>query len=149
MSTTKEESRLLALMEESLNAGLELQHFSEENICVFSGEDEKAIEDVLERRQNFLDILANLEKEINLITGSMADGLPEEGRIPQFYENRRTLRRVLDAVTAMDKEAMKLLEAQIHDYRDRTVNARNKKHISAYIESGAPNLPDNKFDYLK
>jgi hypothetical protein len=149
MSANSAESRLLSLIGEALNTSLELRHFSEENFCIFSGDDEKKIDESLRERERLINILTGLEKEINLIIGSFNVDPWDKEFLSQFHEARRAIRSTLDAVSALDMEAVKLLNDKMQDYRDKTVRARNKKHISAYIKSGAVNMTDNKFDYLK
>ncbi|MGI5936503.1 MAG: hypothetical protein ACOX7I_06860 [Oscillospiraceae bacterium] len=148
MNENKNEARLAALMEEALSAGLELQRFSEENFPVFQGDDEKKIGEVLAEREKLIRRLVDLEKEIGLVSDSLEGGPPKEGRMPEFFENRRRLRRVLDSVMETDERAKKLLEQKIRDYKAKTVSARNRKHVSAYIESSVPDMPDNMIEYI-
>ena len=147
MSANKDKARLAALMREALNTGLELQRFSEENFPVFLEDNEKKIVETLEQREILIHRLVDLEKEIRLISDGF--NLTDEERMPEFFENRRRLRLILDSVMAMDEKAKKLLEEKMRYYKTRTVSARNKKNISAYIKSGAPDMTDNNVEYLK
>mgnify|MGYP001166079278 CR=1 FL=1 len=148
MNERKDEARLAALMDEALSVGLELKRYTEESFPAFQEDDEKKIAEILAAREKLIRRLADLEKEIGLISRSLEGGPPEESQMPGFFEKRRRLRLLLDSVMETDEQAQTLLEKKIRDYRAKTISARNKKHISAYMESAVPDEPDSMIDYV-
>lgn len=126
-------SELRTLMEEALTRCLSLRQFSEASIRSFTeGSDEDVLE-VLAQRDVLIADLAALESRFDTIL----EDLGERRALPQdVAQLRGKVRAVLAEVGGLDLRAMELLRTRMQDYKDATLKARSREHISAYIQSG-------------
>lgn len=141
--------QLRSLMEEMLSACVVLEQFTNENCDVFLSDDDKKIMEVIQKREEIVNTLIDLECRIDLVLHE--DNECAYGKNPPLEtdEIKKTIRSVLSAVSDMDMEAMKTLGSKMQKYRNETIKARNRKHLSAYIRSSAAEQLGNSYDYKK
>jgi len=142
-------AQLLSLMEEALEVCIALQNFSKQKFPFSSDDDDHIIIEAIEDRESIINVLINLEYRIDLILDEVdeydsGDALPVE-----VEKVRQTILTVLSSVSAMDTKAMTLVSSKMQSYRDETLTARNKKHISAYITTGLETPASSSYDFKK
>lgn len=142
-------AQLLSLMEEALRVCMVLQSFTEKKTDIFSGDDDKKIFKVIEDRELIINSLINLEYKIDLILDEVDEYAYGCALPPDIDGVRLAVRKVLGTVIDMDLKAMRLLGSKIQNYKDQTLKARNRKHISAYIKTGLGVSPYSSYDIKK
>lgn len=142
-------AELLSLMDEARRVCLTLHRFTEENQNVFSGEDEQRFLSVIKDREAIIDELTNLEYRIDLIREETGKHVPGGTAPHEVEEARQSIRKILDSVMAMDMKAMQEIGFKMQKYKDETLKARNKKHLSAYIKTNYLTPSGSSYDYKK
>ena len=147
----QDHSRLLGLMEETLRICSDLEQFTRENFSLLQGEDDKSIIRMIREREVYISALIQMEYRIDLLFDEVdayeyGDCLP-----PEADRLRQSVRTTLHTVSELDLEVMKLISSRLQEYRDATIKARNRKHLSAYIRTGASarRSYNRNCDYLK
>ncbi|MPM15990.1 hypothetical protein SDC9_62364 [bioreactor metagenome] len=126
-------AELRPLMEEALTRCLSLRQFSEASIRIFTEGSDEDILEFLAQRDAIIADLAALESRFD----TMLEDLGEKRDLPQDVARLRgKVRAVLAEVGELDLRAMELLRTRMQEYKDATLKARSREHISAYIESG-------------
>jgi hypothetical protein len=149
MSAETRHDRLQSLMAEALETCQLLQVFSDDNFQVFFSDDDDKILDVIARREEIIEKLLGIENNVDLLleeAGEYKNGraLPED-----IEEIRRSVRQVLNDVSARDIEIMKIISSKMHVYKTETLKARNKKNISAYMKASFGSQPGDSVDFTK
>lgn len=145
----QDHSRLLGLMEETLLICSELEQFTRESFPLLQDEDDQKLIWVIQEREKYINALIQLEYKIDLLFDEVdayeyGDCLP-----PEADRLRRSCRTVLHSISELDMKAMKLVSTRLQSYRDETIKARNRKHLSAYIKTGASAHRRSGCDYTK
>ncbi|SHH84130.1 hypothetical protein SAMN02745823_01138 [Sporobacter termitidis DSM 10068] len=145
--TAHEELR--TLMTEALQSCMALQKYSDDNFDVFLGDDDDKILEVVSNREKIIESLVNTEHKIDLILES-TDGNDSGSVLPaDVDETRRSIRAVLDEVSAKDTELMKIVSGRMQQYKTEILKVRNKKNLSAYIRPGFMSEPGDSVDFTK
>jgi hypothetical protein len=140
-------SRLMSLLQETLEASEKLKAFTRQNQDVLSGSDEKKIIEVLRHREKMLGDLINLEYGIERTLDAL--GLAVDSLPPDAEKLRSAIRATLDAVTETDVVSINCIRSHLQEYRDLTIRLRNKKHVSAYLKSARLSPRESSFDTIK
>jgi len=131
------EPRLVSLFADALRASEKLLSFSQQKHSVFTSADDDAITEALKEREGYINALTSLENDIDLV---LDEDDPSYSSLPPEAEKiRSSIRSVLCKVTELDTEAINTLSGNLQKYKDYTIRARNKKHISAYIRTSVVN----------
>jgi hypothetical protein len=127
--------KLRTLMATALETCLQLKALTEDSHQVFLGDDDEKILNVLDRREEIIQRLIGIEKQIDLIFNEAAE-YDGGRRLPEDVDQlRQSARRVLDDISTGDMEIMKLVSSRMQAYKTETLKARNRKNISAYIRT--------------
>lgn len=145
----QDHSRLLGLMAETFRICTELEQFTRENFLLLQDEDDRKIIWMIQEREKYINALLQLEYKIDLLFDEVdayeyGDCLP-----PEADRLQQSSRAVLHSISELDMQAMKLVSTRLQEYRDKTVKARNRKHLSAYIKTGAPAHRYSSCDFTK
>lgn len=142
-------SKLLFYMEEALKTCVILLNHTEKNFCTFSSNDDGKIIETINEREQIINILINLENKVDVILDENINFAFGENLPADIDDIRKTIRSVLFTVSNRDLEAMNLISSKMQYYRDETIKARNRKHLSAYIRSGVSLAAGNSYDLKK
>lgn len=139
--------RLLSLLAEALETSRELLDYTRQKYDVLYSGNNGQLTEALGEREKFISALTNLECRTDLVLEELGMRL---GDLPQEAERlRQAIRSTLGAVTEMDVKLISAMSAHLQEYKDLTIKARNKKHISAYLKAGMLKSQGNRFDIKK
>lgn len=142
-------SELRALMDQALQICVALQNYSNESFdSLLSGNDEK-INEVISNREKMIEALIGIEYRTDNIRNEakeydLGDSLPAD-----IDDIRRSVRKILDEVSARDMEIMKLIAGKMQKYKIETLKARNKKSLSAYMRTAFSDETGDSIDFKK
>lgn len=133
---------LTPLLEEALELCVSLREYSRENLRMFTDSGDEEILRALERRDTLLSGLSGVE--------GRADALLEAAGLsdfpPEAAQPLARVRELLAEVTALDLQSMELLRVRMQQYKDSTLKAQNRRHISAYLQSGLDPAPGSHYN---
>ncbi len=123
---------LLPLLSEALRLCRLLLAFSEEQLTDLDTREDEAILSAIEGRAAILSGLMELEEEIKPLLDRTGQAAPP----PEADRIRREIRSVLRRVSDIDARAMGAVSGKMRAYREETLKARSRKHLSAYMSAG-------------
>jgi len=143
------QAQLLSYMNEVLNVCVMLKEYTEHNQNIFSGNDDNAILKIIKNRELYIDKLVSLEYKIDMIFEEVdeyeyGNALPHDSELV-FNRIRNLLKNIMD----MDMKAMASVGLKMQKYKDETLKARNKKHLSAYIKNTCVIHSIRNYDFRK
>jgi hypothetical protein len=148
-SHTQKHSQLLTLMGEALGTCILLRDFTDESYELFLGDDDNNILEAVQKREKIVENLINLKCQIDMILEEVAEYANGASLPDDVAELRQSVRSILSEVSKKDIEVMKLISGRMQKYRNETLRARNKKHLSAYMKKTFSNQPGVSVDYSK
>ncbi len=122
----EKQTQLLSLMEEASHVCLTLYEYTKERFALLSGYDDEKIIQLINDREVFIHHLMKLEHRIGLIEHSADDHNSGVCLPCDMEERRKSIKKVLHEVTAMDARIMRHLSIKIQYYKNETLNARSK-----------------------
>lgn len=136
MYRTKEtNTKLLFLMKEALSVCTMLYDYSFEKMNHLDLLSDEEVLQTIQEREPFLNQLINLEYQIYDILDE-SDIELHSIKLPDDVESiRQTVRQVLNEIDKIDDQAINCLSDKIQIYKNDALKARNKKNLSAYIQS--------------
>lgn len=128
-------TKLLSLMKEALSVCTMLYDYSFEKMNHLDLLSDEEVLQTIQEREPFLNQLINLEYQIYDILDA-SDIELNNIKLPDDVENvRQTVRQVLNEIDKIDDQAINCLSDKIQIYKNDALKARNKKNLSAYIQS--------------
>lgn len=129
------QEKLRSLMTEALKLCEQLRDYSNDNFGVIMHDDDEKLLEVLDGRETMIDALAAIENRIDDILEDASNEGGSTALPPDAEALRRSLRAVLDDITAQDMEIMKLVGGKMQKYKVETLKARSRQSFAAYIRS--------------
>lgn len=146
---TARNDQLFSLMEKAYKTCIDLDNYTRNNLHVFQGDNDDLILELIQKRENYIRDLTDIEYEIDCIFEEVDDYKNGDNLPSEIAEMRSSIRTILNRVSAMDLEAMEFISGKMQEYKMQTMKARSKKHLSAYFRSGASAEPGNNVDCKK
>lgn len=143
------DSKLRLYMGEALKTCVMLLNHTEKYFCSFSSADDEKIIETINEREQIINILINIENKVDFILDENINFAFGENLPADIDDIRKTIRSILLTVSNRDMEAMNLISSKMVYYRDETIKARNRKHLSAYIRSGVSIASGSSYDLKK
>ncbi|MPL97405.1 hypothetical protein SDC9_43596 [bioreactor metagenome] len=148
-SNERSQAQLLSYMNEVLNVCVMLKEYTQYNQNIFIGNDDKEILKVINKRESYIDKLVSLEYKIDTIFEEVdeyeyGDVLPHDSEL--IFSN---IRNILKTVMDLDMKAMENIGFKMQKYKDETLKARNKKHLSAYVKTNLVSHSVSNYDFKK
>jgi hypothetical protein len=139
---------LSLLFKETYHICCELYDLTLHKLSTLNSDSDEDIIDFINNRETFINKLVVLENSVYQIFDNHEEY--ENGRLlPHDIETeRQKTRLLLNAVTELDLKAIKLLNDKVQVYKDKTLQVRNKKNISAYLKSSMPLSSAGNYDIL-
>jgi len=125
---------LLDLLQEAYRVCRELYDLTLNRLGVLNGDSDEAIIAFIDSREVLINKLVALEYRVYMIFDNY--DAYENGRLlpGEIEAERLKTRRLVNAITELDLEVIKLLSVKVQAYKDKTLKIRNRKHISAYLK---------------
>jgi hypothetical protein len=124
-----------SLMQEALHLCILLQNYTDENFHVLMSDDDEKIIEIIDKRAEFIDSLADIDSRIDALLDDPEEDSRGESLPPDAEDIRRSVRAVLSDISAKDMELMMIISGRMQTYRNETLKARSKQSLSAYIRS--------------
>lgn len=142
-------AELHSLMTQALETCVTLKNYSDENFNTFLGEDDEKIVEVINNREKMIETLIGIEYKIDNILDEVEAYDYGKSLPPDVDEIRRSVRTVLNEISAKDMEAMQHISGKMQMYKIETLKARNKKNISAYMRAAFSDRPGDSVDFTE
>lgn len=140
---------LRALMEQALQTSVALQEYTDESFNTFLGDDDEKINEVISNREKLIETLIGIEYKTDIILNEAEEYDFGESLPADVEEIRRSVRTVLNEISARDIKIMQLIAGKMQMYKNETLKARNRKSLSAYMRTAFSDETGDSIDFKR